>query len=83
MAIDKVTLVPVWAEVPHLFSDQYRAALSWAEEVANVSTTCASDEAYAAAAAFAGLGRSHARDRGDERVQSPRRAIPPPVAAKP
>lgn len=50
MAIDKVALVPVWAEVPHLFSDQYRAALAWAEEVTNVSTTHASDEAYAAAA---------------------------------
>ena len=51
MAIDKVVLVPVWAEVPHLFSDQYRAALAWAEEVTNISTTHASDEAYAAAAA--------------------------------
>lgn len=51
MAIDKVTLVPVWAEVPHLFSDQYRAALAWAEEVTNVSTTHASEEAYAAIAA--------------------------------
>ncbi len=51
MAADKVTLVPVWAEVPHLFSDQYRAALAWAEEVTLVSETHASDEAYAAAAA--------------------------------
>lgn len=51
MAADKVTLVPVWAEVPHLFSDQYRAALAWAEEVTMVSETHASDEAYAAAAA--------------------------------
>ena len=51
MSIDKVALVPVWAEVPHLFPDQYRAALAWAEEVTNVSTTHASDEAYAAAAA--------------------------------
>ena len=51
MAIDKVALVPVWAEVPHLFSDQYRAALAWAEEVTNISTTHASDKAYAAAAA--------------------------------
>ena len=54
MAIDKVTLIPVWAEVPHLFSDQYRAALVWTEEVTNVSATHASDEAYAtASAAFA------------------------------
>lgn len=54
MPIDKVVLVPVWAEVPHLFTDQYRAALAWAEEVTLVSETHASDEAYAAAsAAFA------------------------------
>ena len=51
MAIDKVALVPVWAEVPHLFSEQYRVALAWAEEVTNVSSTHASDDAYAAAAA--------------------------------
>ena len=54
MSIDRVALVPVWAEVPHLFPGQYRAALAWAEEVTNVSATHASDEAYeAAAAAFA------------------------------
>ena len=51
MPVDKVALVPVWAEVPHLFPAQYRAALSWAEEVTRVSETHASDEAYAAAAA--------------------------------
>ena len=51
MAADKVTLVPVWEEVPHLFSDQYRAALAWAEEVTQVSETHASDEAYAAVSA--------------------------------
>ncbi|KQY48512.1 MULTISPECIES: carboxymuconolactone decarboxylase family protein [Rhizobium/Agrobacterium group] len=51
MSVDKITLVPVWDEVPHLFSDQERAALAWAEEVTNVSQTQASDEAYAAAAA--------------------------------
>jgi len=54
MPVNKVALIPVWAEVPHLFPDQYRAALAWAEEVTNVSTTHASDDAYAAAAdAFA------------------------------
>jgi len=54
MPIDKIALVPVWEEVPHLFSDQYRAALAWAEEVTRVSETHASDEAYAAASeAFA------------------------------
>jgi AhpD family alkylhydroperoxidase len=51
MSVDKITLAPVWDEVPHLFSDQERAALAWAEEVTNVSQTHASDEAYAAAAA--------------------------------
>lgn len=50
MPIDKVALIPVWAEVPHLFPDQYRAALAWAEEVTNVSVSHASDDAYAAAA---------------------------------
>lgn len=51
MAVDKVALVPVWAELPHLFPDAYRAALAWAEEVTRVSETHASDAAYAAAAA--------------------------------
>ncbi|MBP2510251.1 MULTISPECIES: carboxymuconolactone decarboxylase family protein [Agrobacterium] len=50
MSVDKITLVPVWDEVPQLFNDQERAALAWAEEVTNVSQTRASDEAYAAAA---------------------------------
>lgn len=40
----------MWHEVPHLFPDQYRAALAWAEEVTRVSETHASDEAYSAAA---------------------------------
>lgn len=51
MSIDKITLIPVWDEVPQLFSDQERAALAWAEEVTRVSETHASDEAYAAASA--------------------------------
>lgn len=51
MSIDKIALVPVWDEVHHLFSDQERAALAWAEEVTFVSETHASDEAYAAASA--------------------------------
>jgi len=50
MSVDKIALLPVWDEVPHLFSEQERAALAWAEEVTNVSQTHASDEAYAAAA---------------------------------
>ena len=51
MSVDKITLVPVWDEVAHLFTDQERAALAWSEEVTRVSETHASDEAYAAAAA--------------------------------
>lgn len=51
MPIEKVALLPVWAEVPHLFPQQYRAALAWAEEVTLLSETHASDEGYAAAAA--------------------------------
>jgi len=51
MSGDKITLLPVWDEVPHLFSEQEQAALAWTEEVTNVSHTHASDEAYAAAAA--------------------------------
>lgn len=51
MSVDKVALIPVWAEVPHLFSERYRAALAWAEEVTRVSETHASDQAYAAVAA--------------------------------
>jgi AhpD family alkylhydroperoxidase len=51
MSIDKITLVPVWDEVHHLFSDQERAALAWAEEVTRVGETHVSDKAYAAASA--------------------------------
>ncbi len=51
VSVDKLALVPVWDEVPHLFTDQERAALAWAEEVTLVSETHASDEAYAAASA--------------------------------
>lgn len=51
MPVERVSLVPVWEEVPHLFPTEYRAALAWAEEVTNVSETHASDEAYNAAAA--------------------------------
>ncbi|QNE33301.1 carboxymuconolactone decarboxylase family protein [Sphingomonas sp. NBWT7] len=54
MPIEKVWLIPVWREVPYFFSDQYRAALAWAEEVTNVSETHASDAEYAAAAAAFG-----------------------------
>src|SRR3546814_16823068 len=54
MPIDKVALLPVWAEVPHMFPQQYLAAMAWAEEVTLLNETHASDEGYAAAvAAFA------------------------------
>ncbi len=52
MTVDKVMLVPVWHEAEYLFSDQERAALAWTEEVTRISETQASDQAYAAAAAF-------------------------------
>ena len=51
MSVDKLVLVPVWHEAQHLFSDQERSALAWAEEVTRVSETHVSDEAYAAASA--------------------------------
>lgn len=51
MSVEKVMLVPVWAEVLDLFPGQYRAALAWAEEVTLISETHASNEAYAAASA--------------------------------
>ncbi|MEH0196329.1 carboxymuconolactone decarboxylase family protein [Caulobacter sp. CCNWLY153] len=52
MSVDKIMLLPVWEEVPHLFSERERAALAWAEEVTRVSETHASDEAYAAVSAM-------------------------------
>jgi AhpD family alkylhydroperoxidase len=54
MSVEKLALVPVWHEVPHLFSGQERAALAWAEEVTLVSETHASDAAYAAVSATFG-----------------------------
>ena len=86
MPFEKVILVPVWAEVPHLFSDQYRAALAWAEEVTLVSETHASDEAYAAASAaftpkdLVDLTITIAAMNAFNRLGSPFRL---PVAAKP
>ncbi|ANN69311.1 carboxymuconolactone decarboxylase family protein [Bordetella bronchialis] len=86
MSIDKITLVPVWEEVHHLFSDQERAALAWAEEVTRVSETHASDEAYAAAAAaftpkdLVDLTITIAAMNAFNRLGAPFRV---PVAAKP
>jgi alkylhydroperoxidase family enzyme len=86
MAADKVALVPVWPEVPHLFPEQYRAALAWAEEVTLISDTHASDEAYAAAAAafepkdFVDLTIAIAAMNAFNRLGAPFRL---PVKAKP
>lgn len=86
MSVDKVALVPVWEEVPHLFPEQYRAALAWAEEVTLVSETHASDEAYAAASAafepkdLVDLSIAIAAMNAFNRLGAPFRV---PVAAKP
>ncbi|HDS0948671.1 TPA: carboxymuconolactone decarboxylase family protein [Stenotrophomonas maltophilia] len=50
MPFDTIALLPVWHEAPHLFSQQERAALAWAEEVTLVSETHVSDDAYKAVA---------------------------------
>lgn len=86
MSVDKVALVPVWEEVPHLFPEQYRAALAWAEEVTLVSETHASDEAYTAASAafepkdLVDLSIAIAAMNAFNRLGAPFRV---PVAAKP
>lgn len=54
MSIEKIVLVPVWAEAAYLFTDREKAALAWAEEVTLISETHASDEAYSAARALFG-----------------------------
>lgn len=48
---EKLSLLPVWAEVPELFTVQEYAALGWAETVTNLSVTHVPDAAYQAAAA--------------------------------
>lgn len=52
MTVEKIALIPVWHEVPHLFSEQESAALAWAEEVTLLSETHASDAAYAKASSI-------------------------------
>ena len=49
--IEKLALVPAWAEAGHLFSERERAALAWAETVTRVSETGVPDEAFQAARA--------------------------------
>ncbi|WP_395398089.1 carboxymuconolactone decarboxylase family protein [Novosphingobium sp. BL-8A] len=50
MEVEKLVLVPVWAESGALFDAQERAALAWAETVTRVSETHVPDTAYEAAA---------------------------------
>jgi len=50
MEVEKLVLVPVWAESGALFDVQERAALAWAETVTRVSDTHVPDTAYEAAA---------------------------------
>ena len=44
--IDKIALLPVWDEVPALFTTQERAALAWAETVTRVEQTKVPDADY-------------------------------------
>ncbi|WP_395333082.1 carboxymuconolactone decarboxylase family protein [Novosphingobium sp. BL-8H] len=50
MDVEKLVLVPAWAESGPLFDTQERAALTWAETVTRVSETHVPDAAYEAAA---------------------------------
>src|SRR5215475_13366500 len=50
--IEKIVLVPAWAEAGHLFSERERAALAWAETVTRVSETGIPDEAFQAVGAI-------------------------------
>ena len=47
LTVDKLVLVPVWAEAGALFSDKERAALLWAESVTRVAETNVPDAIYA------------------------------------
>jgi AhpD family alkylhydroperoxidase len=49
--VEKLMLVPAWAEAGTLFSDQEKAALEWGEVVTQVSDTHVPEEAYAEARA--------------------------------
>lgn len=51
MAVDKLVLVPVWAEAGALFDARERAALAWAESLTHVARTQVPDADYAAVAA--------------------------------
>lgn len=51
VSIDKLMLLPVWREAGPLFDGRERAALAWAEVVANVARTGAPDADFAAVSA--------------------------------
>lgn len=51
VTIEKIALVPAWAEAGDLFSARERAALAWAETVTRVSETGIPDDAFEAARA--------------------------------
>lgn len=56
LPVDKLVLVPVWAEAPTLFTAQEQAALRWAETVTRVADTTVPDAEFAAV-------RQHFNDR--------------------
>lgn len=45
----RLNLLPVWHEVPHLYTSRERAALAWTEAVTLISQTHVPDEIYAQA----------------------------------
>ena len=45
----RLNLLPVWHEVPHLYTSRERAALAWTEAVTLISQTHVPDEVYALA----------------------------------
>lgn len=51
LAVDKLTLLPVWRDSGSIFSARERAALAWAETVTRVAETGVSDTDYDAGAA--------------------------------
>lgn len=54
MDLEKLVLVPVWKDAGQLFTSTERAALAWAENVADVATTRVPDHAYSDAVAVFG-----------------------------
>jgi hypothetical protein len=74
----KIAFVRYGRETGQTFSTQERAALEWAETLTLISETHAPEEIYRDIAAHfngKGNGRSHDRDRPDERLQPHRHRI--------